>query len=516
MSPENKDAIGTPTRLKPPGAAAVAASSAPQQDPDPVDLADLKRKSVRGGTVTLVTQGITIGIQLTSTVVLARLLSPDDYGVMAMVMAIVSFAGLFRDLGLSSAAIQKKDLTNAQQSNLFWLNVAMGTLLTILVAAASPLVVMFYGKPELLWVTVALSFSFLIGSFGTQHGAMLVRNMQFGRNAVAGISGALVGLAVSITLAFQGWSYWSLVWGNLSGSLITTVLFFILSPFRPGLMVKGTGIRDMLKFGANVTAFDFVNYFNRNLDNILVGRVWGATALGVYSRAYSLLLMPINAIRSPIMAVAFPALSSLQSRPSDYRSYYRSILIALSSLSVPFMGFIILAAEPIVAIVLGERWAAVAPILRAMGVAGLIQPCVSTVGTISLSLGNGKRYFLLGTIHTIISVIGFGVGVLWGPIGVAVSYAISNAISAPILLIWSFKDTPISVKGFMTSIFPAFIMTLPSVIITIAFFPAVSGWSPAGRLSVIAVIYGVSLMMQLCLSKKLRKIVLGSTKMGCK
>ena len=167
-------------------------------------MADLKKKSVRGGMVTMVSQAASIGIQLTSTVVLARLLSPEDYGVIAMVMAVTSIAGLFRDLGLSSAAIQKKNLTRAQQSNLFWLNVVMGSLLTTIVAVGSPLVAWFYGKPELTAVTLALSASFLIGSIGTQHGAMLVRNMQFGRKAAATITGSVVSLVIAITLALNG------------------------------------------------------------------------------------------------------------------------------------------------------------------------------------------------------------------------------------------------------------------------------------------------------------------------
>lgn len=218
------------------------------------DLADLKRKSVRGGLITFASQGASVVIQLTSTVVLARLLSPDDYGVMAMVLAVTAFAGLFRDLGLSAAAIQKQTLTNAQQSNLFWINVALGFTLTVLLAAASPLVAWFYGKPEVRWVTVALSASFLIGSLSAQSGALLVREMRFGRQAVAGICGALVTLAVAATLALQEFRYWSLVWGQLAVAVTTTALLFALSPFRPGLPSRGMGLKAMLKFGENITA----------------------------------------------------------------------------------------------------------------------------------------------------------------------------------------------------------------------------------------------------------------------
>ena len=156
---------------------------------------------------------------------------------MAMVVAATGFAGLLRDLGLSTAAIQKHNLTNAQQSDLFWINVALGLTLTVALAAASPLVVWFYHKPEVLWVTVALSTSFLIGSLAAQSGAMLVRNLWFGRQAAASISGALVSLSVSVILALNGFRYWALVWGQLAAAVPTTLLLFFLSPFRRGCRV---------------------------------------------------------------------------------------------------------------------------------------------------------------------------------------------------------------------------------------------------------------------------------------
>lgn len=444
--------------LKPTAAATIAAGGTalpPEtpkpgstEAPDPVDMADLKRKSVRGGAVTMVSQGVTIAIQLASTVILARLLSPEDYGVMAMVMAIVSFAGLFRDLGLSSAAIQKKDLTRAQQSNLFWLNVGMGTLLTMLVAAASPLVVWFYGKPELLGVTVALSFSFLIGSFGTQHGAMLVRNMQFGRKAIAGISGSIVTLAIAVILALQGFSYWSLVWGNLAGGLTTTTLLFMLSPFRPGWMARGTGVRDMLKFGANITAFDFVNYFHRNLDNILIGRFVGAGALGLYSRAYALLMLPINSIRGPINAVGFPALSQLQDRPEEFRKFSRKITGIIALLSMPLVAFLGVSSFWIIPLVLGPGWEESISIFSILAIAAFFQPVSSMRGQVMLSVNRADRYLRWGVANAVLTSLAFVIGLRWGVHGIAASYAIANTLILYPSVRYAFSGTPVRTRDF--------------------------------------------------------------------
>lgn len=440
--PQPKDAMGKP--LVPVPVVPVAA------DPTEagVDLADLKRKSVRGGAVTMISQAISIGIQLTSTVILARLLSPDDYGVMAMVMAVTGFAGLFRDLGLSSAAIQKKDLTDGQQSNLFWLNIAMGALITVLVAAGSPLVAWFYDKPELTRVTLVLSASFLIGSFGTQHGARLVREMQFARQAAANICGAIVGLVVSISFAFHGFSYWSLVWGGVVGSLITTLLLFVLSPFCPGMPQKGSGVRDMLKFGANVTAFDFVNYFHRNLDNILIGKFWGPGSLGLYSRAYQLLMLPLTAIRGPINAVAFPSLSRLQEQPEAYRSYYRKVTGIVAFLSMPLSALLFATSRPMIELVLGSSWLGVVPIFSWLAISGFIQPVASLRGMVMLSHQHGKAYLTWGIFNAIAVSLGFLSGIAWGPVGIAISYAVVNyAILYPSLLI-AFKDTPLHKSDF--------------------------------------------------------------------
>ncbi|MDB4106662.1 lipopolysaccharide biosynthesis protein [Akkermansiaceae bacterium] len=430
-----------------------------------VDMADLKRKSVRGGAVTMVSQAITIGIQLTSTVVLARLLTPEDYGVLAMVMAVTAFAGLFRDLGLSSAAIQKKDLTREQQSNLFWLNVSMGLLLTLIVAAGSPLVAWFYKKPELVMVTLALAVNFLIGSLGTQHGAMLVRKMQFGRKAVATIAGAIVTLVVAVILALQDYSYWALVWGTLSGAVVVTLLTVIVSPFRPCLPSKGSGIREMLGFGANVTAFDFVNYFSRNLDKVLIGRFCSTESLGLYSRAYQLLMFPVNAIRGPITSVAFPAMSSLQDQPQAYRSYYRRTILLLSHLSMPLSAYLWVTSEHVVILALGKAWLPTASLFSILAITAFIQTPYSLTGLIQLTLGRGQRYFAIGAVVAGFTSLGFSIGVLWGSKGVASAYAITTYVGLVPILMWAFKNTAIRLRDFFESILRPCLASILSAIV---------------------------------------------------
>ena len=443
-----------------------------------MDLADLKRKSVRGGAVTILSQGATIGIQLASTVVLARLLSPSDYGLIAMVASITAFAGLFRDLGLSWAAIQTKNLTRAQQSNLFWLNVSMGTMLTAIMAIASPLVAWFYGQPELLPVTLASSIGFLISSIGSQHSALLVRNMQLGRQAVAGISGALVSLGITICLAINDWAYWSLVWGGLAGMTTTTFLLVSLSPFRVGLPSRGTGMREMLNLGANVTAFDFVNYFHRNLDNLLIGKSCGTNALGLYNRAYSLLMFPINNIRGPINTVGFPALSRLQDRPQDFRHYYLQMVRLVALASMPFTAFLFVTAKPVIEIILGAQWTGAAPIFAILSTVGFVQPTITLWGIVVLSRGMGRRYLHLGIFNTICSALGFLAGLPWGPEGVATGYAVVTYLTAYPILRWAFHGTPLRISDFIEATFRPFIASAAAVVLCFMTSPAIKNLSP--------------------------------------
>ena len=222
---------------------------------------EIKKASVRGGMIEFASKSTSFLIQLISTITLARLLTPEDFGLVAMAMSINLFANIFRDLGLSSAAIQKKDLTHDQQTNLFWLNVLVGIILTILVALSAPLVSAFYRLPELHIAVVLMSFSFIIYSTGAQSQAWLYKNLRFGLSTIISIIGSLFTLIVSISLAILNYSYLSIIIGTLSGAIVSSALLLCLSGFIPSWPKRNTGIRPLINFGANVTVFNFVNYF---------------------------------------------------------------------------------------------------------------------------------------------------------------------------------------------------------------------------------------------------------------
>jgi PST family polysaccharide transporter len=485
-------------------------SSSLQTEPPPQSgfsaesFQNLKRKSVRSGAITFASQGASIVIQLASTVVLSRLLSPNDYGIMAMVMAVTGFAGLFRDLGLSSATIQRDQLTHGQASTLFWINVGVGFALTLILAACSPLVAWFYKKPELIPVTLALSSNFIISSIGSQPNAHLTRDLRFGKMAFANIASALMGLGISIAMGFAGFSYWSLVAGNIGTATLSSFLLLVFSGFRPGWFQRGTGVREMLKFGANITAFNFVNYFHRNLDKILIGRISGAEPLGMYNRAYSLLMFPISNLRGPINAVAFPAMSRLQNDPAKLRNYYLKTTNLLALLSMPLSAFMFVASKPIILILLGEKWVQCSRIFSYLALAAFIQPASTFAGSLLLSQGNSKRYFQCGLFNAVILSLSFVIGIGWGANGVALAYGIANYVILYPWLKWTFRGSSISFYDFVKACFWPSIISSSCVAVVYLCSPQIGLFSPIIQIAACLMIFVVIALVAAFVSSSVR------------
>jgi O-antigen/teichoic acid export membrane protein len=414
---------------------------------------DLAGKSVRGGMTTMTAQGIQFLLQLAGTMVLARLLTPTDYGLIGMVMVVVQFAAMFKDAGLAIATVQKETISPEQISTLFWINVLISAFLGLCVLAGSPLVAWFYGKPELTAIAATLSLSFFVTGLTIQHQALLRRHMQFGILAGIHIASYVANLIVTILLALAGWRYWALVGGTLTTALSGTLLTFLFCPWVPGTMHKGTGVRSMIKFGGHLTGFNFVNYLSRNLDNILIGKFIGADALGLYAKAYSLLMLPITQINSPLAAVAVPAFSRLQNDPDRLRFYYRRGLTLASMLGMPVVVFSFVRADEIVQVVLGHQWADAAMIFRMLSVAAFVGTTNGAgSGWIFVALGNVRRQFLTSIPRVAFLTIAFAIGLRWGPIGVATAFSIYTLLARVPTVLVCFHHTVLKVSDFAAAI----------------------------------------------------------------
>jgi len=428
------------------------------------DLKDLSGRSARGGVITIGSQAVTVLMQLTSTVVLARMLTPDDYGVMGMVLSVVALAAIFKDLGLSSAAIQKANLTADHQTNLFWINAVFGLVLSSIVIAVAPAVAWFFERPELIGMTWILSLTFVVAGLGAQHNAMMVRNMHFGRQGLVSIVSIAATFIVSVSLAVLGFGFWSLAWGHVAGAAARTTLVWSFSPFIPGLWKRGVGTKELVRFGANVTGFNMVNYFSRNLDNILIGKFAGADALGFYGRAYQLMMLPIQNLRGPIDAVTYPVLCKLQDTPEEWRRYHMQTLRVIATLSMPLAAWMFLVSSPLITGLLGEQWIEVVPIFQTLAIAAFIQPSASLIGSVLLSVGRARRYFIQGGAMATFLSIGFSIGINWGAEGVAWAYVTTIYLALCPLLASSYHGTTLVMADFFKSVsLPATLSILASV-----------------------------------------------------
>lgn len=244
-------------------------------------LDNLQGRAFRGGLITLISQAVKLVLQLLSAAVLGRLLLPRDFGLLAMVMSVTGFIGMFKDLGLSNATIQRPKITHGQVSGLFWINCALSAGVTLVVAMLAPFIAWFYHEPELLWITLALSANFIFSGLTVQHQALLRRQMQFKTTAVIDMMSMASGVATGIVMAGLRFGYWSLVGAQFGTSIINCALVWTSCGWRPGVFQKRVGLGPMLSFGGHLTGFTVLNYFTRNFDNILIGRVLGSAPLGI-------------------------------------------------------------------------------------------------------------------------------------------------------------------------------------------------------------------------------------------
>ena len=415
-------------------------------------MVDLKGHAVRGGTVTVIAQAAKFILQTISAIVLSRLISPADFGLVAMVTAITAFMYSFNDLGLSMATIQRAEITHAQTSTLFWINVALGLAIAVITAGLAPAISWFYGEPRLLVITLVLASAFIFGGLSAQHIALLRRQMRFAALAVVDIGSTLIGFIAAVVLAFWGAGYWALVAYSMVATASGAGAAWLASEWRPGWWSRSAGVREMVAFGGNLTGFSIMNYFARNLDNVLIGRVWGSVALGYYARAYNLMMLPLLQINEPISAVALPCLSRLQEEPPRYRSAYLKFLTLIATITIPGVTFCLVMGYDLVLLVLGKQWAESARIFQVLALAALVQPVTRTNGLLFVSTGRAKLMMQTGVASTAAVIICFFVGLPYGAIGVAWSYAVvSWLLMVPILWI-ACSGTAVRFGGILASV----------------------------------------------------------------
>jgi len=457
---------------------------------------DLRGRSVRGGALTVFAQASRLVLGIGATAVLARILTPRDFGLLAMVAGFTNFVASFKDMGLAMATVQRKDINHDQVSTLFWVNVAFGVVITLVTAALAPVVAWFYGEPDLNQITLLLVVAFTFGGLTVQHQALLRRQMKFAALAAVQIGSSTVGVVAGIVSALLGAGYWALVVMQLASHLANAIGVWLFCGWRPGRPVRGSGVRSMLAFGGNLTAANLLNYLVRNLDNVLIGWRWGADALGFYAKAYQLLLLPIRQFNAPLTSVAIPALSRLQDRPGQFRSYYQRGIQLLVTVGMPIVVFTFVAADEVVLLILGKQWTQAVPIFRILAPAAFVGTFNVATGWVYVSLGQTRRQLQWGGIGAFVTVSGFVIGLRWGPIGVAAATSIAVCVLRIPGILFCFKGTSLRLRDLFEAIWQPAVASTAAGLILAAILPLVADGQPLlwGLCSCI-VVYGLAFLL---------------------
>ena len=407
---------------------------------------DLKGRSVRGGFVTLASQGSQFVLTSISTVVLARMLVPADYGLVAMVTAITSVGQAFADLGLSEATIQREKIRHEQVSTLFWINVAIGSALTLGMAALAPVLAWFYREPRLQAIALVASLNFLTCGLRVQHDALLRRQMRFTALAIRDVVSWVISIPVAIMIAWRGGGYWAVIGLPMTYNLVHMTLSWALSGWIPGLPRRDADIRSLVSFGGKVAVAYLVWNPMRSVDAVLIGWRWGASPLGLYSRAFNLLMRPVNQLSVPARSVAIPTLSRTQSDPERFARYYLRAINLMVWISAPIFAFLFVAAEPVIILTLGNRWIDAAEVFQIFAIGAVGQLLLETTVWLLVSRGQSDRLLKMFLMVSPIIVASFAAGLPFGIKGVALCGSLVLVAIFPWMLKFAFHGTALTLS----------------------------------------------------------------------
>lgn len=388
----------------------------------------LRRTAVRGAGVSIAGQAAGFAVQIGSVMILARILTPADFGIVTMV---TTFSLLFRSFGLNGFTeliLQREDLTHSLASNLFWIELALGAVLTLAFGSSGPLLAHFYRNPDVAPVTEGISLTIGIGCLGWIHQGLLQRAMRFRATASINLVGQLVLAIVSIVLAVRGWGYWALVWGSVIQTLVIAMGLWLMCPWLPSWPSRATGTGSGLKFAMNVYSHFAFSYSTRNTDNLLVGWRYGAQSLGFYKKAYDLFVLPETQLLSPLSAVVVATLSRVNSDREQFKRYFLRAISVLALAGMAIGADFALVGKDLIRFLLGPGWDEAGRIFSIFGPGIGVMLLYNTHGWVHLSIGRPERWLRWGFLEFACTASLFVLGLHWGPSGVALAWTVSYFI----------------------------------------------------------------------------------------
>jgi len=413
---------------------------------------DLRSSSVRAAGFTWAAGLADFVLRISSTAILARLILPQQFGLIMMVTAVTAIADQFRDLGLSTVTVQRKEISHQEVTNLFWINVLAGVAIALIICAASPLISAYYKEPRLTLLTCVLATNFVWGGLMVQHQALLARVLKLGHSAVVRVLSSLISTILAVLLAWKGFGYWALIWKEVARCALLTIGMWVCFPWVPGLPSRQAKVWGLVRFGAHLSGANILASISSGADRFLLGRFWGATPVAMYRQAYQLLVLPVEQLLSPVYQVTQPGLSLLQTEALRYRRFYQKVLTVVCVATMPVSLFVAIYSTEITRVILGRKWLDAAPLLMILSFDAFIKQPVSSAGFILITRGRSKAYLGLILLQSLTLILLMAVGVRWQAKGIAMA-----DVATTYLLIWprlyySLKDSPITTGTFFSTI----------------------------------------------------------------
>jgi PST family polysaccharide transporter len=440
------------------------------------EILALKRRSVYGTAATFVAQGIRFLVKLATQIIIARLLVPADYGLVAMVAPILALSYLVSELGLGQVIILRRDISSAEISGLFWFSLLLNTAFAASLALLSPAVTWLYHEPRTMPITLALAALLPVSGLGAQHLALLNRNMRFAELAAIDVVPPAIALAAGLAAACSGWGYWSLIAVAAAETLATVVLAWSLSDWRPSQPTFDRRIGPLIRLGFHVTGYNLAGYATTSFDNILLGVAKGSVALGLYDRGYKLVVQPVSQLITPVGRIAVPLLTRLRPDECRYKRAYLDMLRIILLIGTPGILFTMLMAQPLVLFLLGPRWEGVAPVFAWLCLGSLASPIYSSTFWLFTTQERTKRQLGYVAATSVISVASFIAGLPWGPAGVAAGAGLSFLVVSTPLVCWgATKDGLVTATELGVALVPILIaglVTLAALQLAHLYLPA--------------------------------------------
>ena len=413
---------------------------------------DLRRKSVRAFGYVLTSSAGLFVIRIASTAILARLLSPADFGLLMMVTAVTVIADNFRDLGLSTATIQREKINQHEVSNLFWINALAGLTLSVLLCCASPAIARFYGEPRLIAIALVLSLVFFFGGLTVQHQALLTRQMKHGKKSAIHLGAFILSSIIAIGLGLAGFGYWALVWREVAQSILVMAGIWFICPWKPGVYHFETKVGELLRFGRDMTLSQLIGAIASSLDRLLIGRFFGADLVAMYRQPYQLVVAPINQFMGPLYQISLPGLSMVQSDPTKFVKFYTRIVTLVGLASMPLSVFLALYAKEVTLVVLGAQWEQASIFFRIFAVGAFLRAVASIPGFVLVSRGRSGSLVGLTVVNSLVMAALMGLSLPWGARGVAIADVATVAVMLFPCMIYSFRDSPVTVASFLLAL----------------------------------------------------------------